>query len=142
MVATYRDNTIFRKQLDKAIHSLQECRNNTDPIEVHYRDITLKLSLIGTTENILGENIAQYILTIHDQTDNHLVWENPLLTTREQQLVEILAKGSRVVDFQNHYKLAKSTAHMHWQHVKEKLNIKDRTEIQKLHINSQLPTAK
>ena len=89
----------------------------------------LKISLIGNSESLLGENTALYFLTIHNYVDQCLAWEHPSLTPREKQLVEILAKGGRVVDFQKHYGLAKSTAHMHWQSTKKKLNLKDRTEI-------------
>lgn len=92
-------------------------------------DKKFQLSLISTPESLLGNDNSIFILTITDQTIKQAIWEHPELTKRERELVEILAKGGRVVDFQKHYKITKSTAHMHWQNVKSKLNIKDRSEI-------------
>ncbi len=126
-------NKKISEQIDLAIHSSKEknfSKSNTKQIEIHYESMILKFTPIGDAENLLGENTAQYMLTIHQC----LIWEHPSLTPRQKQLAEILAKGGRVVDFQNHYSITKSTAHLHWGEVKKKFNVKDRAEIHELHM--------
>jgi DNA-binding CsgD family transcriptional regulator len=93
------------------------------------------LSLITPPENVLGEETAKFKLTIRenasvaDKKSWDYFWYLCNLTKRERQLIEILGKGERVVDFQTHYGIAKATAHMHWQNVKFKTGVTDRAEI-------------
>ena len=101
--------------------------------KIMHNDQHIQITLIGEAESLVGENTGLYLVSLCYLAEKRLIWKNPKLTPREQELVEILAKGGRVVDFQHHFNLAKSTAHMHWQNVKEKLAIKDRSAIHAAH---------
>lgn len=136
------DNTLrpkdkaLKKLLQSTMRQLEKKQSNQQTIpqaSIVYQTKHIQVSLIGKAESLLGENTALFLIEQHHLADKQLIWEDSALTRRERELVEILAKGGRVVDFQNHYKLAKSTAHMHWKHVKEKLNIKDRSDIYSSH---------
>ena len=126
----------LKKQLQNKIAQLE--KNHITQLEATDEHIThqgkhIQMSLIGDAESVLGENTATFLLTLCCSSEKQVVWENPLLTPRERELVEMLAKGKRVVDFQNHYNLSKSMAHKHWTNVKEKLKIKDRVDIYAAH---------
>ncbi|MBD5770812.1 LuxR C-terminal-related transcriptional regulator [Marinomonas colpomeniae] len=91
-------------------------------------------TLLSEGQNIVGEDTALCLLTISSKTIKSNaqlipVWENSILTRRESQLVKVLALGGMVVDFQNEYGIAKSTAHAHWGNIKKKLEIVDRAQI-------------
>lgn len=125
-------STVLKKQVDEIICNVVKKKNNT-PMRVFHEKEVFNISLIRNSKSLLGEeeNILQ--LVIADSSSTHskwlYYWEHCHLTKRERELVEIMAKGGRVVDFKNHYKISKSTSHMHWQNVKSKLKIKDRSEI-------------
>jgi len=124
------------KQLKNRLHNVMDelqqtpfARHETPQQKIDYQNQCIQVCLIGKAQSLLGEDTALFLLLFHQTKEKYIIWEDPSLTQRERDLVEILAKGGRVVDFQNHYSLAKSTAHMHWQHVKEKLKVNDRSDI-------------
>ncbi len=126
----------FKNTLQNTMTELQQASSaghETPQQKIDGQTQCTQVCLIGKAQSLLGEDTALFLLSIYQAKEKQLIWKNPTLTQRESELVEILAKGGRVVDFQKHFKLAKSTAHMHWQHVKEKLNIKDRTDIHAAH---------
>lgn len=93
------------------------------------------VTLLSEAQNVIGEDTALRLLTFQTnisrlKEDKNLpIWETPILTRREKELVKVLALGGMIVDFQNKHKLAKSTAHAHWGNVKKKLKISDRAQI-------------
>lgn len=94
----------------------------------------LKCVLLGKGQDIVGTDTALRLITIENVDDPIKqalipIWQAPSLTQREQQLVEVLAKGGRVVDFMTLYNVAKSTSHAHWTNTKRKLKVRDRSEI-------------
>ncbi|WP_421847620.1 helix-turn-helix transcriptional regulator [Marinomonas sp.] len=121
----------------KAISSLSD--TPFDPIcppqtEVLLDDWLYNITLLSEAQNIVGEDTALRLITISSTSINlnqqlFPIWETPTLTPREKELVEVLALGGRVVDFQNKYEVAKSTAHNHWTSAKQKLQVTDRAEI-------------
>ena len=93
-----------------------------------------KCSFLGRPQDVIGTEIGSRVITLTPHLIEHLeeataIWDAPNLTKREKELVKILASGGKVVDFQKKFNLAKSTAHSHWGKVKEKLNVRDRSEI-------------
>jgi len=105
-----------------------------EEIKFSSQTLDLTLTLIEKAEDQLGADSGARLLSIRPVSAQLLpIWNNVLLTKRERQLVELLANGDKVVDFINHYQMSKSTGHFHWQNVKRKLEIKDRSEIQVMH---------
>lgn len=133
-----------QKSLKEAISSLSD--NPFNPKSPPHATIPFDnwictATLLSEAQNIVGEDTAIRMLTfrsniILSNAQQALpIWETPSLTRREKELVEILALGGKVVDFQNKYRLTKSTAYTHWTNVKEKLKVVDRTEILLIHQN-------
>ncbi len=126
----------LKNELQHTMNALQQtpfAGHETPQQKIDCQNQCIQVCLIGKAQSLLGEDTALFLLSIYETNEKQVIWENPSLTRRESELVEILAKGGRVVDFQNHHGLSKSTAHMHWTHVKEKLNIKDRAQIHAAH---------
>lgn len=130
-------NPRLREKYNQAMDDLR----GKHMLEANFPELTfddgglhMTLALVGKTEDRMGADRAMRLATIRTQAEVEAeviapVWENPLLTKRERQLVRLLAEGARVVDYMNKYELKKSTSHFHWQNVKKKLDIKDRAEI-------------
>lgn len=107
-------------------------------VVIQDNNLLLKLILIEPPENVLGEEVGLRLITIENivkckYSSSSRVWDNPVLTKRERQLVELMANGGRVTDFINKYSLKKGTGHYHWTNVKKKLNVTDRSEIHVQH---------
>lgn len=125
----------LQSQLNEAMQALRlSVDGRLDEIKFSSKTLDITLTLIEKAEDQLGVDSGARLLTIGLASAQLLpIWNNALLTKRERQLVEQLANGDKVVDFINRYKMSKSTGHFHWQNVKRKLGIKDRSEIQVMH---------
>lgn len=127
----------LQAKYQQALGCLEKPRNfeSSFPEEtIHEGNLCVSLALVSPTEDRYGADRGMRLVTLQIQSEGDMeellpVWENPILTKRERQLVKLLAEGGRVVDYMNQYGLTKSTAHFHWQNVKKKLDIKDRAEI-------------
>ena len=122
-------------QLQEAMQTLRlSADGRLDEIKFSSKTLDLTLTLIEKAEDQLGTDSGARLLSIGLVSAQLLpLWNNALLTKRERQLVELLANGGKIVDFINSYGMSKSTGHFHWQNVKRKLGIKDRSEIQVKH---------
>ncbi len=131
----------FRRDFLCAMEALNSVRTGIGKlpeIELFNKNLIFTFTMIEKMEDMIGTDKGLRLISILKSSEHHLlnvkpIWENTVLTKRERQLVELLATGGRVVDFIHKYKLAKSTGHFHWQNVKQKLNVKDRTEIYSQH---------
>lgn len=125
----------LQRQLQQAMQTLRQSDDGRmHELKFANQELALTLTLIEKAEDPLGEDNGARLLTMQMVSAQTLpIWNNSLLTKRERQLVELLANGAKVVDFINNYEMSKSTGHFHWQNVKRKLEIKDRSEIQVQH---------
>ncbi len=133
-------NKLLRSEFDQAMQQLKVSYSIDKIVETRIQicDLILTLTLIEKAEDQLGFDKGMRLLTIQSQAEttmssSHPIWENPILTKRERQLVELLASGGRVVDFIKKYYLSKATGYFHWQNVKKKLKVKDRSSIYAQH---------
>ncbi|WP_171043944.1 LuxR C-terminal-related transcriptional regulator [Pseudoalteromonas phenolica] len=132
-------NIELKKEFRKAMEKLKESQfSELAELVVADDKFLIKFALIEKAQNAIGEDKGLRLITVEETPQNELlatfpIWENPKLSKRERQLVELLANGNRVVDFYTQYNLKKSTGHFHWANVKEKLNVKDRSEIYAKH---------
>ncbi len=138
-----KDNLLFikssemRGRLRDEISVLSERKyivENPPKTSFNIGELAFHCTLLGNGEDIIGRDTALRLVSIESREEllSELlspIWEVSSLTRRERELVEVIASGGRVVDFMNKYGIAKSTAHAHWGKVKEKLQVKDRSEI-------------
>jgi len=138
-----KDNLLFiknsemRSRLRNEISVLSERKyiiENPPKTSFNIGELTFHCTLLGNGEDIIGRDTALRLVSIESREEllSKLlspIWEVACLTRRERELVEVMASGGRVVDFMHEYGIAKSTAHAHWGKVKEKLQVKDRSEI-------------
>lgn len=128
-----------RAQLRRRICDISNAQYQIDNPPEESFDIdglSFSCTLLGKGEDLIGLDTALRLLTVESaqvRPTTKPIWETPGLTSRERQLVEVLADGGRVVDFMNQYGIAKSTAHAHWGNVKHKLDVQDRSEIYASH---------
>ncbi len=118
--------------------SLVNKQTKSSKLEAVCDDLSLTLTRIDDFDDPSGVDRGVRLITFdnlkcYDSRKSRPVWENPLLTKRERQLVEYIANGGRVANFIKEQQLAKSTGHYHWQNAKKKLNITDRAELISLH---------
>ena len=122
------------ERFDKCLRELADNKTNKMPrAQLSFDDHQISITRLERSENIIGEKTTYFLVTQAVAPETQTIWEHASLTKREKELVEILAKGGRVVDYQNHRHIAKATAHMHWGNVKDKLNVSDRNEIYAAH---------
>ncbi|RBO82539.1 LuxR C-terminal-related transcriptional regulator [Marinomonas aquiplantarum] len=137
-----RNQTVYfkekniRESIKTAFSSLTP-KTNTEIIFTS-SDWNYKCALLGEQSDLIGKNSGVKFIQLLEASNDvqghtSLIWELEFLTSREQQLVKVLANGGRVVDFERTYNIAKSTAHSHWSNVKKKLVISDRSEIVAMH---------
>ena len=121
-------------RFDKCLKELEDNKTNKMPrAQLSFDDHQISITRLERNVSIIGEKTTYFLVTQAVAPKTHTIWEHTSLTKREKELVEILAKGGRVVDYQNHRHIAKATAHMHWSNVKDKLNVSDRNEIYAAH---------
>lgn len=129
-------NKTLKKKYAKAMQGFKVMSGTSfeEKIELSVDDLSFCLTLIEKAEDQIGVDKAARLLIIKNLSASvRCIWENPNLTKRERQLIEVLAEGGRVVDFMHAWDLSKSTSHFHWANVKKKLKIQDRAEVVALH---------
>lgn len=131
----------LKEQFNHAMIKLKDVPfsiNKHKEVTIQDEHFLIKLTLIEKPENVIGEDVGLRLITIESIIQQDIssilrVWDNTTLSLRERQLVELIAKGGKVVDFINQYGITKSTGHFHWTNVKAKLNVSDRSEIYAQH---------
>lgn len=138
-----KDNLLFiknsemRSRLRGEISVLAERKyivENPPKTSFNIGELAFHCTLLGNGEDIIGRDTALRLVSVESREEllSELlspIWEVSCLTRRERELVKVMASGGRVVDFMHKHGIAKSTAHAHWGKVKEKLQVKDRSEI-------------
>ncbi len=137
-------NPVFRNLFENEKNALDENRNQSASITpsesvVSGNEFSLAVTLIETIQDKIGAYTGMFLIKIltssvtKELSHKQPIWDNPILTKRERQLVELLANGYRVADFIKFHGIKKVTGHFHWGNVKKKLNVKDRSEIYAKH---------
>lgn len=128
-----------QQQMTTSLQKLSQSGSIPDQASVYemvslHDGFSLRISPIFSTEDTVGDRECLYLVKILTSDHTYIdidtpIWKTKGLSPKERQLVELLANGKKVVDYQKENSVAKSTAHFHWANVKKKLKVKDRSEI-------------
>lgn len=125
--------TIAFQELDQKKIKTDSLNEIVKEFDVGSQGYSLKVVALENLENIIGEYKGNRLLVIklrnNDLCDRIPIWDNPILSGKQRKLVEILANGGEIIDYAKIAHVKNETAYYHWNNVKKKLKLKDKTEL-------------
>lgn len=125
-------------KVKETILELDENPNERQMMEFDIEGYSLTLSRMGPIEDILGMDTATRLLVFKPNTIGKTflsrpIWDNPIFSDIEKELVYHLAHGGTVKEFKGSQDLSRFGSDYHWRTVKKLLQVKHPREIFAIH---------